>query len=715
MRFVLMILAFLALPATLSAQTRSTEPAILVADQVFITRDRTLVAQGNVEAFQGDVRLRASAIRYNQKTGALLIEGPIVLSDGDDTIILANAGELSRDLRTGLLTGARLVLNQQLQLAAVQIDRVDGRYNQLYKTAVTSCKTCVNGEAPLWQIRANRVVHDKQEQQIYFDHAQFRIKNVPVFYLPRLRMPDPNLKRATGFLIPSIRTASRLSTGVKIPYFIRIGDRRDLTLTPYLSSKTRTLEMRYRQAFRNGRVEFNGAVTRDDERSGTTRGYLFGVGDFDLPRDFKLHFELETTSDRAYLDDYDYSDNDRLTSELTISRARRDEYIRASLFSYQTLRDSEDNDTIPKLVLDGEYERRFFPTRLGGEIRLTLDAHGHRRRSDQNIDGPDPDLIVDGRDVARINGEAEWLHRMTFATGLVTDIQAGASFGLFDIMQDSIYSNTHADFVPHAAVALRYPMVRRESNGVAQTLEPLAQLAWTGGSRLHIPNEESTRVEFDQGNLLAMSRFPSADRRERRGVAAVGVNWSRVDPTGWDAHLSMGQVYRTKTDSAFTDTSGLNGTTSDILIAGQIKTGNGIALTGRSLFDKDFDFSKAELRGDWDFARGNLGGSYIWLAKDAAEDRNDDISEFSLDGSYDINRTWTAKGSYQFDVAENRSAKAGLGLTYTNECVTFNLRVNRRFSSSTSVEPSTNIGFNVGLKGFAAITGKERYVRSCRN
>ncbi|MGJ8627802.1 MAG: LPS-assembly protein LptD [Sulfitobacter sp.] len=715
MRVILLILAFLNLPALLAAQETAPQPAVLVADQVFITRDRTLVAQGNVEAFQGTTRIRAKSIRYSQQSGSLIIEGPIVLSEGDDTVILADAAQLDRGLQTGLLTGARLILNQQLQLAAVQINQVEGRYSQLYKTAVTSCKICEDGEAPLWQIRAKRVVHDKLEQQLYFDEAQFRIKNVPIFYLPRLRLPDPTLDRATGFLTPSIRTTSQLGTGLKIPYFIKIGETRDLTVTPYLSSATRTLELRYRQAFRTGRIEFNGAVTRDDEVPNETRSYLFGGGDFDLARDYKLHFEIEVTSDRAYLSDYGYSGKDRLASELTVSRVRRDEYIRASLFNYETLRDNEDNNTLPTLVLDGEYERRFFPTNVGGEVRLTLQAHSHRRNSDLDIDGPDPDLVVDGRDVARVNGQVEWLRRMTLRGGLVADVQAGASFGFFDITQDSTFAQNHSDLVPHAALALRYPMVRRDSNGVVQTLEPLVQLGWTGGNRLPIPNEESTRVEFDEGNLLSLSRFPRPDRRERHGVAAIGVNWSRIDPTGWDAHLTVGQVLRNRADPAFSNTSGLAGTSSDFLVAAQLKTQNGITLIGRSLFDEKFEFSKAELRGDWDFHRGRLGGSYVWLGVDPTEDRLQDISEITLDGSYDISRSWTASADYRFDIEDDRSATAGFGLTYNNECVTVDLSVNRSYSSSTSVEPSTNIGFNIGLRGFAASSGKERYVRSCRN
>ena len=134
---------------------------------------------------------------------------------------------------------------------------------------------------------------------------------------------------------------------------------------------------------------------------------------------------------------------------------------------------------------------------------------------------------------------------------------------------------------------------------------------------------------------------------------------------------------------------------------------------GCGLFDEDFTFAKAELRGEWRFDRGRLGGSYVWLDEDAAEDRTQAVSEITLDGDYDLNRHWTASADYRYDTADSRAATAGLGLTYNNECVTIGLSVRRRNSSSTSVEPSTDIGFNVGLRGFSANTGTEKYMRTC--
>lgn len=83
----------LSAPTVLAAQTTSAErdpqaaqsqaePALLVADKVFITPDRKLVAEGNVEAFQGDTKLSAQRVTYDRETGELTLEGPIRIDQG---------------------------------------------------------------------------------------------------------------------------------------------------------------------------------------------------------------------------------------------------------------------------------------------------------------------------------------------------------------------------------------------------------------------------------------------------------------------------------------------------------------------------------------------------------------------------------------------------------------------------------------------------------
>jgi LPS-assembly protein len=705
-RFALAVSCLLLSLSGIAWSQAPSENAVLVADDVEVTRDGVLTARGNVEVFQGQVSLEARSISYDRTTDTLTFEGPLVLRDGASVLILASEAELDSDLRNGILRSARLVIDQQMQLAAVQINRVDARYSQLYKAAVTSCRVCNDGRPPLWQIRAKRIVHDREERQLYLDGVQFRVGNVPIIYLPRLRLPDPTLERATGFLIPSIRTTSQLSTGVKIPYFITLGDHRDLTLTPYLSPETATLEFRYRQAFRKGRIDFNGAVTTDNLRPEEERFYLFGAGYFALPRGFRLDFNVEVTSDDAYLNQYAYSYKDRLDSALTVSRTRRDEFISAGIIGYHSLRVGENDSTLPTVVVDTLYERRYFPKAVGGELRFGLVAHSHLRDSDDPVDGS-------GRDVTRFHGDIRWLRGWSLPGGVRADTRLGVAFDAFDTRQDNIYGGTESRTFSHASLTLRYPLTRTEDDGARQFVEPVVQLAMMDGQRINVANDESTLVEFDEGNLFALSRFPETDRRETGSVLAVGLNWARYDPDGWESYVSIGQIFRDPALSDFSKSSGLSGTQSDLLVAGQIKTQSGLSVGGRVLFDDSFEFSKAEFRGFWARDAMVLGGSYLWLVDDPVENRTRPISEFTLDGSYRINRHWRLSGNWRYDIEDDRTALAGVGLGYDNECVTVLLSMERRYYESTTVEPTTNFGFTIGLRGFSAQTETESFRRSC--
>ncbi|MQQ07343.1 LPS assembly protein LptD [Epibacterium sp. SM1979] len=699
-----------ALPQALVEPATANRQAILVADQVFITPERQLVASGGVEVFQGEVRLQAEKITFDDAKGQLKIEGPIRIDQDGEVSILADAAELDSDLQNGILSSARLVFNQQVQLAALQATRVRGRYTQLYKTAVTSCDVCDDGRPPLWQIRAERVTHDQEERQIYLEGAQLRVRDVPVFYLPALRLPDPTLDRATGFLVPSLRTTSNLATGVKVPYFFKIGDHKDLTVAPYVSSKTRTLDWRYRQAFQRGTIQIDGAFTRDDLQPDQDRGYAFLTGRFDLNQGYKLAVNLRTVSDDAYFADYGLADVDRLRSDVILSRIKRDEFFRGGFIHYKTLRDSEDQDEVPSIVADLVYERRIHPLwSKTGEFRYRLETHAHRRESEELATALDPA----GRDIGRFSLDVNWRQDWRFNSGVVAEWQAGAAFERFAIEDDAVSANNSRRAVPRTALTFRLPMTRTTGNGSRQFLEPIAQVSWSNLSGEDIPNDESNFVEFDQGNLLSLSRFPASDKREDGLQFAYGVNWAHFAQSGWQASATVGQIYREEAESEFTKTSGLGGTTSDILLAGQIKLNQGIALTARGLLNGSFNFSKAELRGDVDYKRASFRSSYLWLGTDADEGRTDATSELWFDGQYEVNSNWAANANLRYDVSDGRATRAGLGLAYQNECVTVDLSVNRRYTSTTSVDPSTDFGFSISLNGFSVNSGTNKYRRSC--
>ncbi|WP_126976580.1 LPS-assembly protein LptD [Frigidibacter oleivorans] len=683
------------------------ELATLVADALLIDAEGRLTATGSVEAFYGTARLRAAAITYDPATERLQITGPITLVEGDGaTIVLASAADLSTDMTEGLLEGARLVLDRQMQVAAQSIQRTQGRYTRAARVRASSCEVCAANPVPLWEIRATSVVHDEVERQLYFDNAQFRVIGIPVFWLPYLRAPDPTLDRSRGFLAPSIRTTSGLGTGIKLPYFIPIGQSRDLTVTPYVSTNvTRTVELRYRQAFRAGDIEFRGSLSRDDLEPGETRGAFFGTGSFDIGSDFRLNFGIEAVTDDAYISDYGLGDSDRLESFVEVTRTRRNDYVLGRLIHYDSLREGEDNSTLPTLIGDFTWVRRFAPAIIGGEGGLTFQTHSHLRTSDEETDA-NGDGIVDGRDVARATIAADWRRNWIADNGMILAALTELTADVYEVRQDPAYDDLELRVTPAVGAELRWPFLRPApaGGGAAWVVEPVVQVAWSPGDSAddEVPNEDSVLVEFDEGNLFSLDRFPGADAHEAGLRANVGFTATRHAPRGASLAFALGRVVRTEDLGQFNSSTGLDGATSDWLLAAQYDGASGLTVTNRALFDDDFDVSRNELRLIWSAERYSVGSSFIWLEPDLAEQRPEATSQLAVDAAWDISADWAAQLETRYDFEADRAARAGLGLQYSTECVTLDLSLSRRFTSSTSVRATTDFDLAVVLNGFGS-------------
>ncbi|QBX99976.1 LPS-assembly protein LptD [Rhodophyticola sp. CCM32] len=690
------------------AQQIDPAPATLIADRIdFEGGSQVVEATGSVEVFYQSHRLRAQSVRYDGVSDTLVVQGPLSLTEANGrTVFFAEFGELSADLQTGVLQSARLVLDRELQIAATEINRSGGRYTQLYQTVASSCEICAENPTPIWEIRARRIVHDQLERQLYFEHAQFRALGVPIAYLPRLRMPDPTVERATGFLTPTITSSNLIGTGIRMPYFIVLGDHADLTLTPFLTlNETQTLGARYRQAFRNGFIEVNGALSWDDLTDDTQRGYLFANGSFDLPRDFQLSFALQSVSDRDYLLTYGFPGGDRLKSNLIFSRARRDEYIEGGLTYFSSLRDADDNRTLPNRALDAEYTRRYTPRGIGGIASLSFSTHTHYR-----LDSSD----MTGRDVSRITANADWRRDWVLPAGVLLAVETEVYADYYNIQQDSSFPGTETRFAPFAAVELRWPWAMTSARGVTHLVEPTVQLAWSDDGNALIPNEDSAVVEFDEANLFSLNRFPGNDARENGRRLNIGVTYTRTDPLGWSLGVTVGRIYRYDGFVPFTQGSGLDGRQSDWLLATYLGLGQNLSVMNRTLFDDDLEFTSNELALAWAGEAHNVSSSFIWLRADPAEGRPRDMAELTMDVSYDFDNAWAAQADWRYDFVANESTRANLALTYATECVDVEFSLSRRFTSSATLEPATEFGLSVALNGFGATRNGRRYDRSCR-
>ncbi|MGH6967928.1 MAG: LPS-assembly protein LptD, partial [Stellaceae bacterium] len=161
------------------------KPILFQADQVEYDQDLGLtVARGHVELDQSDQILLANTVTYNQRTDTVTASGHVSLLQPDGDIVFADYMELHDDMRDGFIKDVRILLSDGSRLAANTGRRIVGNRTELRRAVYSPCELCQSdpSKPPVWQIKAARVVHDKQEQIIEYHDATMEVDGWPIFY-----------------------------------------------------------------------------------------------------------------------------------------------------------------------------------------------------------------------------------------------------------------------------------------------------------------------------------------------------------------------------------------------------------------------------------------------------------------------------------------------------------------------------------------------------
>jgi LPS-assembly protein len=683
-------------------------PVSLVADRIDIDAEAgTVTATGSVEVFYGGRVLRATRIVYDDAARTISATGPIEIVDADGGVVLADAAALTPDLVEGLIVNARLLIAGNLQLAAAEARRSEGRYTTLFRTVASSCEVCAGDAVPTWAIRAERVIRDEDELQLYFRNATLEVFGIPVAWLPYMRIPDPTVERASGFLVPEVRRSQIYGAGLKLPYYIVLGPSADATVTPFFTQDGGTLiEGQYRRRFADGGFDVDGVIQLDnplDDRSG--RGAFTLLGDYGLGRGFRAEVDVNATSDDQFLEQFDYSSADRLTSAARILRSRSEDYFELGAVGFQSLRPEESSARIPFAVPELRYRRLWQDAAFGGRVGIDVDGLG---------------LVRDeGRDVARFGGGADWRRDWQTGPGILAAATAGAAVDFYRVGGSGPDADSSLQrLAPTVSAEARWPLARAGTGGGAlQVVEPIAQLVWTDvlGDETP-PNEDSQLPEFDETNLFALDRFPGRDRVESGFRANLGVGYSRHDPAGWTLGVVVGRVLRLDEKAQFTAGTGLDGRSSDWVGAVSLTFDSGLVALNRFRTGGDFEVRRNEFGLAYEGERGALTAAWVYLAEDPSNPVlgiQPESSEISIDARYRILPNWRLAGLWRYDLASDNPIRAGGSLTYGNECAEIDLSVSRRFVSSANVPPSTSIGFVVRLAGLGGSGSEDWPRRAC--
>ncbi len=678
---ILMVLQLMVLFSAHAALAQRAPPISLLADSIRVNQNSgLLIASGNVQIFYEGRLLTAAEIRYDSKKKTIIAIGPITIREPDGTVFTAEYAELSENLRDGVIRGARLLLADQLQLASAEIRRTANRFNSMTNVVASSCQVCLSRPTPVWQIRAQQITHDELRQRIYFRNATLEILGIPVAFLPYLRTPSPEVQRATGFLVPTFLSSDYFGDGLKIPYYITLGDHADTTITPTVTLQgAQLIDMEYRQRFSSGGFDLFGAFAISDENGDDGRGFATVEGAFVLPRDVILSFDGTILSDYGFMKQFSYSNTDRVVSEISLSRYDDRNYFSVAAASLLSLRDDENNDRIP--LVFPEFSYRSYQTDLfvGGKIGYSLNGVGLTRDEGQNM--------------TRVGGSVDWMIPLELRHGVRAKVFAEMELDFYRVRNSEQFpEGTLTSFHPTLGAEVSWPLGQSLANS-RHVFQPVIQVIYTADPSWNdaVPNEDSRQVEFDETNLFDLNRHPGQDASEMGLRTNLGATYTIFNDNGWEIGAAAGIVLRSETNRQFSQ---------DILGAVSFEFPPNFSAIGRILLDEEFVVKRTEAELDISLDRFDLGGSFVYLLADPRAGSDSDRSEGTLRGSYRLTPSWEVDMRWTRNFITGKPVRASGGITYGNECIEIELSLSRRYTASEAVPSSTDIDLVVQLAGF---------------
>ncbi|HZB90841.1 MAG TPA: LPS assembly protein LptD [Stellaceae bacterium] len=545
-------------------------PVTFSADEVQYDSELGLVvAKGHVELDQGPQILLADTVTYNERTDTATASGHVSLLQPSGEIVFADYVELHDDMRDGFLKNVRMLLADRSRLAGNTARRVAGNRTEIRRGVYSPCEPCQEDptRAPVWQIEAEEITHDKQEQLVEYRDATMEIDGVPLLWTPYFSHPDPSVKRASGFLFPSMGNSTANGYHLGIPYYWVISPDKDATFDPvYYSAGGTMLGGEYRQRFSDGSWTTDGSITLgskaytniDTTPVSSTRWDINTTAQFDPTPDWRYGLDAYRASDPTYLLRYSLpSPYDFLTTHAYAENFGARSYGNISAWSFQSLETGVGDSIQPIVAPVADYQWVSEPGNWGS--RLALDGNLMNLERITGIDTQRSSLGGDWR----VPFADDIGGRYSFVTSLRGD---GYQSENLPLANGGTESATAGRVFPQMALTWQYPWVRREE-GYSQMIEPIAMVAASpyGGNPGTIPDEDSQGFEFDETSLFRPNRFPGYDLVDSGQRVDYGLRTGVYGDGGGSTRLTVGQSYAAQVNDNFLPGSGLEHHFSDVV------------------------------------------------------------------------------------------------------------------------------------------------------
>lgn len=671
-----------------------------ISNEAFVVSDRLeidpssghYIFSGDVEIYFDGLQLNAAQVTYDLREEMVEIVGPFQLIEADGvTKTYGDFAELASDLETGVLFAVKRVIDDSLRVEAAEVTREAGRYSRFKAIRASTCKICIESKEPLWELVAADAYHDSVEKHVTYRKARLLIRGFTVAYLPWVRVPDPTVTRADGFLAPVLRFNSALGNQLTIPYFKALGNAADLTLAPHVpisgfqasSLKSQTLEARYRQIFQDGYLELNGAISSDDLKD-KTRAYLFSKGDFKFTDGYQIKFQTQSASDKSYLNTYRFHASpretftgtpiqfnpDRLSTQFRISPVSQTNGLQIEYEYFQPLLNQSHVYETANKKLNFKYSDDYSLDEIPGKIKLSSGIQLYHNEFGS--------LNVNKQDISRASVNVFWSDNHQYEQ-FHTYYELGTFIDTYTISDNPSYNGSKSGLGYYYSGKIERPIPIFIGGEYSLNLKPSVTLTGFDLAEYHVPEIVDSDIDlidpYNAGNLERLHRF---DRAQNHGdgitnlMLAFPVELKLPLQTSVNTNIEKDFIISSQTDKLIED--GL------IYSVGFGRNGPGLNFTVLNKFDDEFTNIYNDTAFSLPFRSGSVRGGYRYRSENQVFQSTGAVEDWSLGFSLSPFDVLTLDLSTRLDEIEPTQSHSDLFISYGDISTiqgNLNIRYNR--------------------------------------
>ncbi|HCH70391.1 MAG TPA: LPS-assembly protein LptD [Colwellia sp.] len=681
-------------------------------DSIRITSTYSSIEKDQVANFSGDVTLidKSQTIIADQLTFDRLLmqfkaQGNIHYQN-QSIDILADELNASKNDKSSVMLNTSYQLYGNLgrgSAGELQINTKDGL--SLLDSTFTTCI----GDKPDWQIKASEINISADGSTGQAFHAQVRLFNVPVLYLPYFSFPVSK-QRKSGFLYPTIGSSSNSGLEIEIPYYWNIAPNIDATITPYYMSERGTqlkTEFRYLTDLQSGsiNVEYlnkDNAITSNDDARYLARIQHIGT----LSDDFRAYVDYTTISDDNYLVDIgskEYSSNDAYLYQIgelsyfganwqTTMKIQDFEVLGNHQPSYKTLPHIETLVQQPftlftEQTLQGQFELYSELTSFKAETNQQVSANRYHLEAGFSFPVSTPAWFL--------NSEFKLMHTYYQQN----DIQEGSEL-------TKNVNRTLPKVRFHGGINFDRTL-SFFGNNYTQTIEPQIQYLYINEkNQTTIGFYDTTKLQDDYNGLFRDRSYSGLDRIAGANQYTWGITSRVLDQSNLEIfRLSIGRIQYLSDNRLFDEL--IDNTTlannEDSLTSKQSSVAANLfyRLNQQWQMSSDIQYNtiesftnKSQVSLNYQIDKYNsvqLNHRYTRHVSGSS------LEQASVLASFAINKDWAFVGRLTEDLKQNRSLESYAGLQYESCCWAIRVAYHRYINSSLSDDGENRDEFNSGF------------------